>query len=159
MRTRQLMSGAGKTLGAVALIDDITDQLHADAQQEQIERARFWRELAGAVSHENPQPARGHQDVSPSSCPQRYTDERFRLEFREMVTREVGRLDGIVSQIEGFCTPRQAGCGRPGGPLPSLLQEAASGQCARADRGRWTRRSRSPRTEDLPDLERRCQAR
>ena len=47
-------SNAGKCLGAVALVDDITEQLNADVQQEQIDRARFWRELAASRQPRNP---------------------------------------------------------------------------------------------------------
>ncbi len=97
---------------------------HADAQQEQLERARFWRELAAGVSHEIRNPLVAIKTFT-QLLPQRYTDENFRLEFREMVTREVGRLDGIVAQIEGFAHPT-VGCHRPV-DLPALLQEAADG--------------------------------
>ena len=121
VRTRQL-SGGGRCLGAVALVDDITDQLHAEVQQEQIDRARFWRELAGAVSHEIRNPLVAIKTFT-QLLPARYTDENFRLEFREMVTREVGRLDGIVSQIEGFAHPAAGEVGQA--DLSAVLQEAA----------------------------------
>ena len=121
VRTRQL-SGGGKCLGAVALVDDITDQLQAEVQQEQLDRARFWRELAGAVSHEIRNPLVAIKTFT-QLLPARYTDEHFRLEFREMVTREVGRLDGIVSQIEGFAHPTAGVIDQA--DLSSLLQEAA----------------------------------
>ena len=123
MRTRQL-TGGGKCLGAVALVDDLTDQIHAEAQQEQIERARFWRELAAGVSHEIRNPLVAIKTLT-QLLPQRYTDESFRLEFREMVSREVGRLDNIVTQIEGFAHPAPGVIDRA--DLTSLLQEAADG--------------------------------
>ena len=121
MRTRQL-TAAGRCLGAVALIDDITDQLQADAQQEQLERTRFWRELAAGISHEIRNPLVAIKTFT-QLLPQRYTDENFRLEFREMVTREVGRLDSIVAQIEGFAHPTVGVV--DSADLPTLLQEAA----------------------------------
>ena len=55
--------------------------------------------------------------------PQRYTDEAFRLEFKEMVTREVGRLDSIVAHIEGFAHPTVGVIDNAN--LSVLLQEAA----------------------------------
>ncbi len=103
VRTRQLMGG-GRCLGAVALVDDLTDQLAADAQQEQLEKTRFWRELAAGISHEIRNPLVAIKTFT-QLLPQRYTDEDFRLEFKEMVTREVGRLDHIVAHIEGFAHP------------------------------------------------------
>ncbi len=121
MRTRQL-TAAGRCFGAVALIDDITDQLQADAQQEQIERTRFWRELAAGISHEIRNPLVAIKTFT-QLLPKRYDDEDFRLEFREMVSREVGRLDNIVAQIEGFAHPSVGTV--DSADLATLLQEAA----------------------------------
>ncbi len=123
VRTRQL-TGGGKCLGAVALVDDITDKIFADAQQEQLERTQFWRELAAGISHEIRNPLVAIKTFT-QLLPQRYTDENFRLEFREMVTREVGRLDGIVAQIEGFAHPSVGVVDRA--EITALLQEAADG--------------------------------
>ncbi len=103
IRTRQLLAG-DKCLGAVALVDDVTDQLAAEAHADQIERASFWRELAAGISHEIRNPLVAIKTFT-QLLPQRYTDENFRLEFKEMVTRELGRLDGVVNQIESFAHP------------------------------------------------------
>ena len=121
VRTRQL-TGGGRCLGAVALVDDLTEQLAADAQQEQLERTRFWRELAAGISHEIRNPLVAIKTFT-QLLPQRYTDENFRLEFKEMVTREVGRLDSIVAHIEGFAHPTVGVI--DAADLPKLLQEAA----------------------------------
>ena len=121
VRTRQL-TGGGRCLGAVALVDDLTEQLAADAQQEQLERTRFWRELAAGISHEIRNPLVAIKTFT-QLLPQRYTDENFRLEFKEMVTREVGRLDNIVAHIEGFAHPTVGVI--DSADLSTLLQEAA----------------------------------
>ncbi len=123
VRTRQL-TGGGKCLGAVALVDDITDQVYADTQLEQLERTRFWRELAAGLSHEIRNPLVAIKTFT-QLLPSRYTDEEFRHEFKEMVTRELNRLDGIVSQIEGFAHPAVGVLDRA--DLATLLQEAAEG--------------------------------
>lgn len=123
IRTRQMMAG-GKCLGAVALVDDITDQLFADAQQEQLERTHFWRELAAGISHEIRNPLVAIKTLT-QLLPKRYTDEDFRLEFREMVNREVGRLDNIVAQIEGFAHPSAGVIDQA--DLSAILQEAVEG--------------------------------
>ncbi len=121
VRTRQLTS-AGKCLGAVALIDDITDQVYADTQLEQLERTRFWRELAAGMSHEIRNPLVAIKTFT-QLLPSRYADEEFRSEFRDMVTRELGRLDGIVQQIEGFAHPAAGVIDRA--DLSVIVQEAA----------------------------------
>jgi signal transduction histidine kinase len=122
VRTRQLIAG-GQCLGAVALIDDITDRLAAEAQAEQVERISFWRELAAGLSHEIRNPLVAIKTFT-QLLPQRYTDENFRLEFKEMVTRELGRLDGIVTQIESFAHPAAPVVEAVN--LPATLQEAAT---------------------------------
>ena len=144
MRTRQL-TASGRCLGAVALIDDITEQLQADAQQEQLERTRFWRELAAGISHEIRNPLVAIKTFT-QLLPQRYTDENFRLEFREMVTREVGRLDNIVAQIEGFAHPTVGLV--DSADLHILLQEAADS--ARAATEAVEAQIKITADEDLP---------
>ena len=121
VRTRQL-TGGGRCLGAVALIEDVTEQMHADHQLEQLERTKFWRELAAGLSHEIRNPLVAIKTFT-QLLPGRYQDEEFRNEFKEMVTRELGRLDGIVGQIEGFAHPSAGVIDHA--DLGKLLQEAA----------------------------------
>lgn len=121
VRTRQLTAG-GRCLGGVAMVDDLTDQLSADVQLEQLERTKFWRELAAGISHEIRNPLVAIKTFT-QLLPSRYKDEEFRHEFNEMVTRELGRLDGIVNQIEGFAHPAAGVIDRA--DLGALLQEAA----------------------------------
>ena len=145
VRTRQL-TGGGKCLGAVALVDDITEQITADVQTEQLERTKFWRELAAGMSHEIRNPLVAIKTFT-QLLPSRYTDEEFRLEFKEMVTRELGRLDGIVSQIEGFAHPMAAVIDDV--DLNLLLQEAADG--ARATTEALEAQIKVQADADLPD--------
>ena len=123
VRTRQL-TGGGRCLGAVALVDDITEQIFADVQLEQLERTKFWRELAAGMSHEIRNPLVAIKTFT-QLLPSRYKDEEFRNEFKEMVTRELGRLDGIVTQIEGFAHPSASVI--DDADLGALLQTAADG--------------------------------
>jgi len=37
--------------------------------------------------------------------PERYTDPEFQNEFKDLVTREIERLGGIIEQIDGFAHP------------------------------------------------------
>ncbi len=122
IRTRLLQTGSGKCMGAVALLDDITDQLHAKAQREHLERASFWRELAAGISHEIRNPLVAIKTMA-HLLPQRHADESFRLEFKELVMREVDRLDGIVGEIETFAHPEATDL-VDGVNLPAVLQAA-----------------------------------
>lgn len=102
-RTRQLLSN-GKCLGAVALVEDITDKLFMDAQEEQHQRAIFWRDLAAGLSHEIRNPLVAIKTFT-QLLPKRHADAEFRQDFAGAMAREVGRLETIVSQIEGFAHP------------------------------------------------------
>lgn len=146
VRTRQL-TGGGRCLGAVALVDDLTDQLAADAQQEQLEKTRFWRELAAGISHEIRNPLVAIKTFT-QLLPQRYTDEEFRLEFKEMVTREVGRLDHIVAHIEGFAHPTVGVIDST--DLSTLLQQA--GDAARSSTEAIDAQIKVTADENLPPL-------
>lgn len=102
-RTRQLLSN-GMCLGAVALIDDITEKLFLDAREEQQQRAVFWRDLAAGLSHEIRNPLVAIKTFT-QLLPKRHADAEFRQDFVGAMSREVGRLETIVSQIEGFAHP------------------------------------------------------
>jgi nitrogen-specific signal transduction histidine kinase len=129
-RTRQMLIG-GRCVGAVALVDDITDQLMLDAQQEQLERAAFWRDLAAGMSHEIHNPLVAIKTFT-QLLPQRHANEEFRRDFTEVMGREVGRLETIVAQIQNFAHPPA-----PSTPasihLPDLLEASAKAACKLLD--------------------------
>ena len=103
---------------------------------------KFWRELAAGISHEIRNPLVAIKTFT-QLLPQRYTDENFRLEFREMVTREVGRLDGIVAQIEGFAHPTVGLIDTADLSMPCCRRRRTA---PAPPRRRSTRKSRSPPT-------------
>ena len=91
-------------LGAVALIQDLTAQLALEEKQEQMERAAFWTELAAGMSHEIRNPLVAIKTFA-QLLPERYNDAEFRHEFSQNVTREVDRLNSIITQIHEFAHP------------------------------------------------------
>lgn len=125
-RTRQLLSN-GKCLGAVALIEDITEKLFVDAQEEQHERAIFWRDLAAGLSHEIRNPLVAIKTFT-QLLPKRHADAEFRQDFTAAMAREVGRLETIVSQIEGFAHP-PVSSDLGAIEMPALLEAAAAAAC------------------------------
>lgn len=103
VRSRQLL-GKGRCLGAVAIVQDLTDQRALQEQQDRLERATFWAELAASMSHEVRNPLVAIKTFA-QLLPERYEDREFQTEFRELVSREVDRLNGIIDQINDFAHP------------------------------------------------------
>jgi len=93
-------------LGAVALIQDQTAQQALKEKQEQMERAAFWTELAASMSHEIRNPLVAIKTFA-QLLPERYNDAEFRDDFSQNVTREVDRLNSIITQIHEFAHPPQ----------------------------------------------------
>jgi two-component system nitrogen regulation sensor histidine kinase GlnL len=91
-------------LGAVAIMHDTTDQKSLKEKQDRLDRATFWAELAASMSHEVRNPLVSIK-VFAQLLPERYADKEFQNEFREIVSAEVDRLNGIVEQINDFAHP------------------------------------------------------
>jgi nitrogen-specific signal transduction histidine kinase len=104
IQTNRLADGNGKCLGAVALIHDLTAVKKLKAKQEHVERSAFWNELAASMSHEIRNPLVAIKTFA-QLLPERYDDPAFRAEFSTLVAAEVGRLDRIIEQINGFANP------------------------------------------------------
>jgi len=101
--TRPLMSG-DTYLGAVAIVHDLTKELLLREKQERIDRATFWAELAAAMSHEVRNPLVAISTFA-QLLPERYADEKFRDKFSVLVSQEIGRLNGMIDQINSFANP------------------------------------------------------
>jgi nitrogen-specific signal transduction histidine kinase/GAF domain-containing protein len=103
LQSRQL-GGERECLGAVAMIQDITQQRALQEKQEQLERAQFWNELAASMSHEIRNPLVAIKTFA-QLLPDRYNDTEFRAEFSKLVSMEVDRLNSIIDQINEFAHP------------------------------------------------------
>lgn len=102
-RTRRLSSPA-RCLGAVGVIQDITDQKNMKEKEERLDRATFWAELAASMSHEVRNPLVAIKTFA-QLLPERYQDTEFQHEFKDLVSSEVERLNSIVDQIHAFAHP------------------------------------------------------
>lgn len=91
-------------LGAVAMLRDLTREMKLREQQEHVERAAFWTELAAALSHELRNPLVAISTFA-QLLPQRYADAEFRQEFSGLVSQEIARLNAIIEQINNFANP------------------------------------------------------
>lgn len=100
----QRLTNERACLGAVAVIQDTTVQTTLKENQDRLDRATFWAELAASMSHEVRNPLVAIKTFA-QLLPERYEDKEFQLEFRELVTSEVDRLNRIVEQINSFAHP------------------------------------------------------
>lgn len=100
----QRLANQSRCLGAVAVVQDTTDQKSMKEQQDRLDRATFWTELAASLSHEVRNPLVAIKTFA-QLLPERYEDKDFQHEFRDLVSSEVERLNGIVDQIHTFANP------------------------------------------------------
>lgn len=94
----------GKCMGAMAVLNDLTEERILREKQNNLERATFWNELATAISHEVRNPLVAISTFS-QLLPERYSDEEFRTQFRDLTTQEVGRLNGMIDQLDEYANP------------------------------------------------------
>src|SRR5947208_15080439 len=103
VETRQLANNCA-SLGAVAVIQDLTGQETLREKQALLDRATFWTDLAASMSHEIRNPLVAIKTFA-QLLPERFDDADFRKEFNQIVVSEVDRLDRIITQINNFAHP------------------------------------------------------
>ena len=103
IETRQIANN-GSPLGAVAVIQDLTDQESLREKQVLLDRATFWTDLAASMSHEIRNPLVAIKTFA-QLLPERFDDADFRKEFNKIVVSEIDRLDKIITQINNFAHP------------------------------------------------------
>jgi len=103
--TRPLMNGR-HCLGAVAIVNDLSKERLLLEKQHRLERTAFWSELAAAMSHEVRNPLVAISTFA-QLLPERYQDTEFRTEFTQLVAREIGRLTGMIDQINTLATANE----------------------------------------------------
>lgn len=99
------MTSDGCCVGALAVLRDITQERAFRQKEAELERRSFWTGMAAAMSHEIRNPLVAISTFA-QLLPERYTDPEFREEFSQLVSQEVGRLNGIVNQISDFAEHR-----------------------------------------------------
>jgi PAS domain S-box-containing protein len=105
VETRQIANN-GSPLGAVAVIQDLTDQESLREKQLVLDRATFWTDLAASMSHEIRNPLVAIKTFA-QLLPERFDDPDFRKEFNKIVVSEIDRLDKIITQINNFAHPAE----------------------------------------------------
>src|SRR5205085_542584 len=105
VETRRL-SDQRTSLGAVAVIHDLTAEENLRQKQELVDRAGFWTDLAASMSHEIRNPLVAIKTFA-QLLPERFEEPDFRKTFNEVVVKEVERLDKIITQINAFAHPAE----------------------------------------------------
>jgi signal transduction histidine kinase len=103
VEARRLASN-GSSLGAVAVINDLTAEETLREKQALVDRAVFWTDLAASMSHEIRNPLVAIKTFA-QLLPERFDDADFRTEFNQIVVQEIDRLDKIITQINNFAHP------------------------------------------------------
>lgn len=103
VEARQLATN-GSSLGAVAVINDLTAEETLRERQSLVDRAVFWTDLAASMSHEIRNPLVAIKTFA-QLLPERFDDPDFRKEFNQIVVQEIDRLDRIITQINNFAHP------------------------------------------------------
>lgn len=103
VQTRRLIH-QGESLGAVAVIVDLTPEESLRQKQELLDRAVFWTDLAASMSHEVRNPLVAIKTFA-QLLPERFEDPDFRRDFNQIVVQEIDRLDLIITQINDFAHP------------------------------------------------------
>ena len=94
----------GVCVGAMTVLNDLTEERILREKQSNLERASFWNELASAISHEVRNPLVAISTFS-QLLPERYGDKEFREQFLELTTQEVSRLNGMIDQLDEYANP------------------------------------------------------
>ena len=92
------------SLGAVAVVQDLTAEENLRQKQELLDRSAFWTDLAASMSHEIRNPLVAIKTFA-QLLPERFDDADFRKDFNEIVVQEIDRLDKIITQINDFAHP------------------------------------------------------
>jgi two-component system, NtrC family, sensor histidine kinase AtoS len=94
------------SLGAVAVIHDLTAEENLRQKQDLVDRAAFWTDLAASMSHEIRNPLVAIKTFA-QLLPERFDDPDFRKSFTDIVVQEIDRLDKIITQINSFAHPAE----------------------------------------------------
>lgn len=105
VETRRLVDQK-TSLGAVAVIHDMTADETLRQKQDLVDRAAFWTDLAASMSHEVRNPLVAIKTFA-QLLPERFDDPDFRKDFNEIVVQEIDRLDKIITQINNFAHPSE----------------------------------------------------
>lgn len=125
------LTNAGRGLGAMGIVRDLTPERQLMEQRRQQERMAYWCEMILAISHEVRNPLVAINTFA-QLLPERYDDPAFRDEFAGLATREIRRLNALLEQLQSFAAPRALVRDRAG--IPGMLSTAIGQARVQANR-------------------------
>lgn len=143
----------GQCMGAMAVLNDLTEEQILREKQNNLERATFWNELASAISHEVRNPLVAISTFA-QLLPERYADEEFRMQFRDLTTQEVARLNGMIDQLDEYANPSRLRFApvNPDELLETALSKVRNGDSISGDVGIETESGLPPVEGDMDVL-------
>ena len=96
--------GDGKSLVAVALVEDLTQAKLQQAQTRELADKEFFTRLASRLSHELKNSLVSIK-IHAQLLPERYDEREFRDQFSRIVSHEVNRVDMLVNNLTFFSHP------------------------------------------------------
>lgn len=100
-------STSGDVIGALVLLNDMRTVKQMEAQIRRSDRLSSIGTLAAGMAHEVKNPLVPIKTFT-QLLPQQYNDADFRQTFSDLVLREVGRIDSIVTRLLHFARPASA---------------------------------------------------
>ena len=101
-----LVDRSGASLGAVAVINDLTGIRRLEEEKRQVERLASIGALASGIAHEIKNPLVAIKTFA-ELLPERFSEDDFRNDFSRVAIKEIERIDDLVARLRGLAMPSQ----------------------------------------------------